>query len=407
MQSLPQIHASFETGQRVTTDIIIERGLVRDPVRALGICARTARAPRFVLTDRTVGELYGAAFVARLRAAGYPAHLVVMPDGEQAKSFVHYHRLAERILERGIDENSELIALGGGVVGNVTGMLAATLYRGIGFVQVPTTLMAQADAAISHKQAINGVRGKNLVGTYYAPRRVVVDVEVLQTLEARRVRDGMAEVIKHAVAQDAAFVETLLDYVGDLKDPAFLEGVVRRNVALKCALMATDPQERHAGMVLQYGHAIGHAVEHQSGFDLLHGEAVAIGMLASARIARRMGVADAAVERTHRRLNAHFGLPTVMPAGLSNASVLRALRYDKRATVAEGVRMALVEEVGRLAERDGATAIPVPSAVIAAALDDLRGLTARAPVGVLGLARPPANRDQPGRRAPRTQAVRR
>jgi 3-dehydroquinate synthase len=208
---------------------------------------------------------------------------------------------------------------------------------------------------------------------------VVVDVDFLQTLELRRVRDGMAEVVKHAIAQDADFVETLLDYVGDLRDPDFLDSVVRRNIALKCALMATDPQERREGMVLQYGHAIGHAVEYQSGFELLHGEAVAVGMMAAARVARRMGLASDAVVQAHRRLITHFGLPAQLPAELSTPTVLRALRYDKRASVADGARLALVGAVGALAvQPDGEAAWPVPAEIIGAALDDIRAESLRA-----------------------------
>lgn len=368
----PACHASFQTGQRKTTEIVIQRGLVARPVEALAIPERSARSPLFVLTDHTVGALYSGPFVERLRRAGYTVHLLVMPDGEQAKTFAQYHRLAEQILELGIDEDSELIALGGGVVGNVTGMLAATLYRGINLVQVPTTLMAQCDAAISHKQAINGVRGKNLLGAYHAPRRVVVDVDVLQTLALRRVRDGMAEVLKHALAQDAGFVDALLSHTGSLRDPAFLSAVVARNVALKCALMAQDPRERTEGMVLQYGHAIGHALEHLSAYALMHGEAVALGMMAAAQVAVRLGVAGPEVAQVHRRLIEHFGLPVEVPEGLIASAVLRTMRYDKRAGVADGARLALVSAVGVLAIQDGEAALPVSAEVLRAAIEDLQ-----------------------------------
>ncbi len=370
-------YARFQTGRPVTTEVVVQRGAVRDPVRALAQGPEARRSPLFVLTDRTVGALYAHPFVERLRASGRTVHLLIMPDGEQAKSLTHYTRLVDAILQRGIDEASELVALGGGVVCNVTGMLAATLYRGVGLVHVPTTLMAQADAAISHKQALNGDHGKNLVGAYYAPRRVVVDVEVLGTLHQRRIRDGYAEIIKHGLAQDPSLTEALLDHVGDVHDLEVIEAMVRRTIDLKCAMMAQDPTERRAGMVLQYGHAIGHAVEWQSGFELLHGEAVAVGMRVAARIARAMGLADAAVEPLHQRVLDHYGLPTHVPHCLDADAVLAGLRHDKRARLVDGSRLALVAHPGALAMVDGEAAIPVPDAVIAEAVTRLRAPGAR------------------------------
>ena len=157
MTAMPPAHrATFVTGRPVTTEVIVRRGLLRDPVTALAQPPERRRSPLVVCTDRTVGALYAHRFVERLRATGQTVHLLVMPDGEAAKTLTHYQRLVTAILDRDIDEQTELVALGGGVVCNVTGMLAATLYRGLGLVHVPTTLMAQADAAIGHKQALNG-----------------------------------------------------------------------------------------------------------------------------------------------------------------------------------------------------------------------------------------------------------
>lgn len=368
----PTHHAQFVTGRPVTTEVVVGRGLLADPVAALAQDAEARRSPLVVCTDRTVGALYAHPFVERLRATGQTVHLIVMPDGEQAKSLTHYQRLVTAILDRGIDEYTELVALGGGVVCNVTGMLAATLYRGLGLVHVPTTLMAQADAAISHKQALNGHRGKNLLGAYYAPRRVVVDVAALQTLQTRRIRDGYAEIIKHGLAQDAGLLDDLLAHVGDVRDLEVAQAMVQRTIDLKCAAMASDPTERVEGMVLQYGHAIGHAVEWGSKFALLHGEAVAVGMRVAARVARRMGLSDGATEQLHQRALDHLGLPSRVPEGLDGAAVLAGLKDDKRARVADGARLALVAAPGRLAVVGGRTALPVPDALIVEAVDALR-----------------------------------
>ena len=242
-------------------------------------------------------------------------------------------------------------------------------------VHVPTTVMAQADAAISHKQGVNGARGKNLVGAYYAPLRIIVDVDVLATLEDRFVPDGLAEVIKHALAQDRAFIDRLLDYRGSLRDPVFLEGVIRRNIELKCALMARDPQEHQEGMALQYGHTVGHPIEHLSGYRLTHGESVAIGMMVAVRVARILGVCDDETVALHERLISAYGLPTRVPDGIRTPDILAGLRYNKR-YLTEGTRMALVSAPGQLWSVDGEHAIPVTDGVLADAIEQTRAVVA-------------------------------
>lgn len=357
----------FTTGRRAETEITVERGFVADPARTAIIPPESASSPVFVFTDETVNGLYGERFVAGLRAQGYDVHRLVMADGEESKTLSNYAHLVERVLARGIDERSVLVSLGGGAVCNVCGLVASTLYRGIGLVHVPTTLMAQCDAAISHKQGVNGSRGKNLVGSYYAPRRIVVDIDVLATLDDRLIEDGLAEVLKHALAQDPGYLDFLLSYRGEMRDPGFLERVVRRNIELKCALMAVDPQEHREGMVLQYGHTVGHPVEYLSGYELTHGQAVAIGMVAAARVARLMGACDDSLLAVTERLIAKYRLPSRIPAGIRPADVLEAMRYNKRYLV-EGTRMALLSAPGKLWSVDGEYAIPVSDAVLERAL---------------------------------------
>lgn len=363
---------TFQTGRPVTTDVVVQRGAVSQPSRYGVVPAASASSPVFVFTDETVNGLYGDGFVRDLEDAGHRVHRIVIPDGEEAKTVSNYAHLVERVLSKGIDERSVLISLGGGVVCNVCGFVAATLYRGIGLVHVPTTLMAQCDAAISHKQAVNGARGKNMVGAYYAPQRIIIDVDVLQTQTDRALRDGLAEVLKHALAQDAAYLEWLMEPTLDLRDPAFLERVVRRNIALKCAIMAVDPQEKAEGMVLQYGHTVGHPIEHLSGYALTHGEAVAIGMLIAARVARIMGALDDAGVAAHHALLMRWGLPTQVPSSVRTTDILKALTYNKTWRT-EGTRMALVDAPGQLWCVSDAHAIPVCDAVIADAVDATRG----------------------------------
>lgn len=358
----------FRTGKPTRTEISVGRGLVEASDKLSLIPDESASSPHFVFTDQTVYRLYGEAFVGGLRRAGYDVHCIVMADGEESKTLANYVHLVERVLGRGIDERSMLISLGGGAVCNVCGLIASTLYRGIGLIHVPTTLMAQCDAAISHKQGVNGARGKNLVGSYYAPSRIVVDIDVLRTLEEWLIYDGLAEVLKHALGQDRRYAEMLLAYDGDPRDPDFLERVVRRNIELKCALMADDPKEHRQGMVLQYGHTVGHPVEYQSGYELYHGQAVAIGMMVAARVARILGACDDELVETHRRLIGKYRLPLTIPSSIRPEDILDTMAYNKRYLM-EGHRLALLSGLGRLWQVDGEYAIPVPETVIRQAIE--------------------------------------
>jgi 3-dehydroquinate synthase len=358
----------FVVPEPVPACIAVGRGFVKEPARLPLVPEEAASSPVFVFTDETVGGLYGNDFVADLKDRGYDARAVVLPDGEESKSLANYHYLVERVLSRGVDERSVFISLGGGVVCNVCGFVASTIYRGLDLVHLPTTVMAQCDAAISHKQAINGYHGKNMVGSYYVPRLVAADVEVLATLPERLLRDGLAEVIKHAVGQDPDYVEMLLAHRGDLSDPEFLERAVRRNVELKCALAESDPKEHREAMILQYGHTVGHAVEHLTGYKLYHGESVAIGMVVAARVARLLGACNDELVELHVELCRHFGLPTEVPRNISTEDLLESLRYNKK-YLTEGTRMALLADVGQLWNVEGDYAIPVSDHVLSEAVE--------------------------------------
>ncbi|RAL20073.1 hypothetical protein DL240_18755 [Lujinxingia litoralis] len=357
----------FVAGKPVKTEIFVQRGFVRNPERLQLIPDESASSPIYVFTDTKVNSIYGDDFVGGLDRMGYDVRRIVMAEGEESKSMANYVKLVDQILAEGIDERSVLISLGGGAVANICGFIASTLYRGIGLVHVPTTLMAQCDASISHKQGINGSRGKNLVGSYYSPLAIAVDVEVLATLEDWLIPDGLSEVIKHALGQDRAYLDYLLDYQGAIDDPDFLEYVVRKNIELKCELVAIDPKEHREGMVLQYGHSVGHPVEYLSGYDLNHGQSVAIGMMVAARVARLLGACDDAMVELHRQVIEKFTLPTHIPAHLKVDDILAAMRYNKR-YLTEGTRMALLDGPGSLWQVDGDWAIPVPDEVLVEAI---------------------------------------
>ncbi|MBN2343858.1 MAG: iron-containing alcohol dehydrogenase [Deltaproteobacteria bacterium] len=346
-----------------TARMIFQRGLVQSPERFALIPPKSASSPIFVFSDETVNRLYADSFVGKLRAQGYDIHCIILPDGEEAKTISNYVYLVERVLSRGVDEHSMFISLGGGVVCNVCGFVASTIYRGLELVHVPTTLMAQCDAAISHKQAINGHFGKNMVGTYYKPSMVLIDVDVLETLDNRQISDGFAEVIKHALGQDPHLAAFLLHYEGSMRDRQFLETVIQRNVSLKCELVTNDPKELAEAMVLQYGHTAGHPIEHLSGYRLYHGESVAIGMMVAAQVARIIGACDDEMVRLHQTLIEKFHLPTTIPADISLPDFMDALRFNKRYVV-EGSQMALLDRPGSLWQVNGQTVIPVSDEVM-------------------------------------------
>jgi 3-dehydroquinate synthase len=359
---------TFTTGKPHETDVLVQRGFVRNPDRLQLIPDRSASSPVYVFTDTRVNELYGDDFVGGLEKMGYDVRRVVMAEGEESKTLANYTRLVEHVIGEGIDERSVLVSLGGGAVCNVCGFLASTLYRGIGLVHVPTTLMAQCDAAISHKQGVNGERGKNLVGAYYPPLKIAVDIEVLATLEDWLIPDGLSEVVKHALGQDPDYLQFLLDFDGDIRDPDFLETVVRKNIELKCELMATDPKEYREAMVLQYGHTVGHPIEFLSGYDLNHGQSVGIGMMVAARVSRLLGGCDDEIVDLHRRVIEQYRLPTRIPASIQVDDILAMMRFNKR-YLTEGTRMALVDGPGSLWSVDGDYVIPVSDAVLRQAIE--------------------------------------
>mmetsp|Transcript_15256 Transcript_15256/g.41524 ORF Transcript_15256/g.41524 Transcript_15256/m.41524 type:complete len:604 (-) Transcript_15256:143-1954(-) len=367
---------SFTTGAPVTTEVLVARGVVAAPEQAAFeiVPMASASSPLFVFTDETVNSLYGDRFISGFERMGFVVHRIVIPDGEDAKTLEVYAELADRVLTVGIDKLSILISLGGGAVANVCGFIASTLHRGIGLIHFPTTLLAQCDAAISHKQAVNAPHGKNLVGSYYAPIRIVVDPDVLQTLDDWLLPDGMGEIVKHALCQDATLLKMLDEYDGPLTDPAFLERVVRRTIELKCQVIDIDPKEKREAVVLVYGHTLGHPIEaisHRPGSlcCLSHGQAVAIGCVVAARVAVKMGLCDHAVIQRTVDLCKKYELPTVVPADQSVDRIMAKLPYNKTWTQ-EGTVMALLEDIGRLFNVDQSYLLPVSESVIREAVTE-------------------------------------
>lgn len=291
--------------------------VVGDDVLAMAgeIMAPVLRSPRvIVVTDENVAPLHLHALTRSLSNADIATEAILLPAGEQTKDFVHFERLMNEILGRGIDRDTSLVALGGGVIGDITGFAAACALRGIDFIQVPTTLLAQVDSSVGGKTGINSPHGKNLIGAFHQPRLVLADSRVLRTLPRREMLAGYAEVVKYGLINDAAFFAWLEGHGSDLVegDPAKIRHAVVTSCKAKAAIVAQDETERGARALLNLGHTFGHALEAETGFGhiLLHGEAVAIGMAMAFDLSVRMGLCPAEdAARVRRHLGA-VGLPT-------------------------------------------------------------------------------------------------
>jgi 3-dehydroquinate synthase len=301
----------------------------------------------FVVVDRTVSARWLEPLAASLSEAGLAAVPLVVPAGEDAKTLRVYETLLHQLATQEAHRDDPVIALGGGAVGDLAGFVASTYMRGVPFVQVPTTLLAQVDAAIGGKAAVNLPEGKNLVGAFAQPRLVVADVDTLATLSDRDFRSGLSEVVKYALVLDRELLDVLeRDPAAVLaRDPATLEWVVARCVAAKALVVAEDERDDGRRLILNYGHTLGHALERLDAFaGRSHGEAVAVGMVFAARLAEARDVAPGGLAARTGRLLASFGLET--DGSLPDSDdILSAFKLDKK--YRGGVRFVLLEDVGR------------------------------------------------------------
>lgn len=292
-------------------------------LRALGLAGRVA-----VVTPPLLRDLYGPTVLASLTAAGLTVTLIPMPDGEDNKTLATVAGLYEAFVQAGLDRSSTVVALGGGVVGDVAGFAAATYLRGVTVVQAPTTLLAMVDASIGGKTAVDLPAGKNLVGAFHQPRTVFCDADTLASLPTREMRAGMAEVVKAALLADQDLLATLEAMPAEPRAWPLAE-IIQRAVAVKARVVAADPTEQGERITLNLGHTIGHAVEHASCYAYRHGEAVGIGLVGAARLSAVLGLADAALAGRLESLLQRLGLPTACP-GLDPAALQSALHVDKK-----------------------------------------------------------------------------
>ena len=304
------------------------------------------RATRLaVVTDDTVGGLYAHRLLQSLWARGYTASVISLPAGEQTKSLYNLGVLYDSFMEMGLTRTDAVVALGGGVVGDLAGFAAATILRGVDFVQVPTTRLAQVDSSVGGKVAIDLPAGKNLAGAFWQPRLVVMDPEVLDTLEDKTFSDGMAEVIKYGCIRDAAFFRALEKTPSRRAVMENIESVLYTCCDLKRAVVEKDERDTGERMVLNFGHTLGHAYEKAGHYETwTHGQAVAAGMCLAARLGAALGVTPAGVPERVEALVSAFGLPTRIPC--TQADYAAAVGLDKKGT-GEQITLVLLEDLGR------------------------------------------------------------
>lgn len=338
----------------------------------LGVVARAA-APAFryvIVTDDTVGPLYAARATASFGQAS--VDVLTMQAGEASKTRATWGRLTDELLARGCGRDTAIIALGGGVVGDLAGFVAATFMRGIPVVQVPTTLVAMIDAAFGGKTGVDTPAGKNLVGAFHPAAAVVVDPTVLSTLPRAHLRAGLAEAIKHGVVADAAYFERTVEALPMCLAPQGatspeMQALISGSIAIKAATVASDVHERGRRKILNFGHTIGHAVEAASEYRILHGEAVAIGMALESGLAERSGIAAGGTMATIRAALERAGLPVQLPQTTTVAEIVGRTHVDKKARGGV-VEYALPRTIGEMAGADRGWAVPLSDAFVTAAL---------------------------------------
>lgn len=327
-------------------EVIVRSGALRELAERVTLAAPAESY--VVITPHRLEESYGARAVGALRAGGLRAELLAFADDEAGKTRDTWAALTDRMLALELGRGSCVIALGGGVTGDVAGFVAATYMRGVPFVQVPTTLLAMIDASVGGKTGVDTAAGKNLVGAFHSPRLVVIDPDVLHTLPPMQLRAGLAEAVKHGAILDAeyfAWIERSAEELLAL-DSAALEHLIVRSVQLKAGVVSADPLEAGRRVILNFGHTVGHALEHASGYAVAHGFAVAAGMWAEAKLGEAAGVTVPGSADALARVLSQLGLPTTMKA--DRAVLMQSMRIDKKASRAQP-RFVLLRAIGECA----------------------------------------------------------
>jgi 3-dehydroquinate synthase len=350
--------------------IVVQAGLLG--VAATRIAEHCSPTRVLVLTHPKLDSLYGAFLTKGFEKAGIPASTMLVPSGERFKTLKTVSRVYRALLEHRADRLSALVVLGGGVLGDVGGFAAATFLRGISFIQIPTTLLSQVDAAIGGKTGVDLPQGKNLVGAFHQPRAVLIDTDTLRSLPARELRSGMAEVIKYGIICDKGLFDRLGKEMPRLlrRDSPALASVIVRSCEIKADIVSKDESELGLRAILNFGHTVGHALESVTEYrQFKHGEAISVGMVSAALVGEELGTTSSGVTARIVELLTAAGLPTAFPGNVSAESVVGAMSRDKKA-VAGRLTFVLAPRIGEtIVNRD------VPSSVVRAVISRQSGVT--------------------------------
>jgi 3-dehydroquinate synthase len=340
-------------------EIILERGALG---RVAAFLEAYAPAPRYaIVSDGTVAALHGSAVQRAIAAAGRPAELLTFPPGEANKNAARWVELLEALGDLPLGRDGCVVAVGGGVTGDMAGFAAAAFARGVAFVQVPTTLLAMVDAALGGKTAIDLGAGKNLAGAFHQPRLVLIDPATLDTLPDAELADGLAEAVKHGAIADAGYFDWMTDHAAAIleRDPASLDRLIEDSVRIKTGIVARDPLEAGERALLNFGHTIAHGIEQASGYAIRHGHAVAMGMVVEATLGERLDLTRPGTAHRLRATLAAFGLPISPPHDLDPDAVIHALQSDKKAR-AGVTHYALIQQIGTPASPPWTHPVPHP-----------------------------------------------
>ncbi|MBT2325357.1 3-dehydroquinate synthase [Variovorax paradoxus] len=344
----------IQLGER-SYPILIGADLLGEPNN---LAAVPAAATALIVTNTTVGPLYAAAWRRALADRFRAVHVLELPDGEAHKDWQTLNLIFDALLGHGCDRKTVLFALGGGVVGDMTGFAAASYMRGVPFVQVPTTLLAQVDSSVGGKTAINHPLGKNMIGAFYQPQLVLCDLSTLGTLPPRELGAGLAEVIKYGPIYDMRFFDWIESNIDALmaREPAALAYAVKRSCEIKAAVVGQDERETGLRAILNFGHTFGHAIESGLGYGKwLHGEAVGCGMVLAAHLSQRLGGVDSAFVQRLTALIERAGLPVVAPV-LGAERYLELMRIDKKSEAGE-IRFVVIDKPGSAVMRSAPDAM--------------------------------------------------
>jgi shikimate kinase / 3-dehydroquinate synthase len=328
-------------------DVIVDRvEQALAPHASAGVASQAYRLQNpVIVTDENVAKFHLHMIESFLRSSGFQPRSIVLPAGEDHKNLDTISHLWNSFLENGLDRKSTVIALGGGVIGDMTGFAASTYMRGVQWICIPTTLLSMVDASIGGKTGFDLPQGKNLIGSFYPPKLVLADPQLLNTLPHRELVSGMAEVVKHGIISDPELFRLCACGWDWLKNN--LEQVIKRAMAVKIKVIEQDPYEKGVRAALNLGHTVGHAVELASGFELRHGEAISIGLVAEAKYAERIGIAEPGLSNTISGVLSGYGLPIKIPDDMPHEEILRAMRVDKKKD-AKKVRFALPASIGQV-----------------------------------------------------------